>query len=65
MENASIVLALLTIIGCLLSIDTLGIGMSQNITKNVTKTNSNVSNATANNPFLSDGAPFGSAALPP
>jgi len=60
-----IVVALLTIIGCLLSINTLGIGMSQNITKNITKTNNNVSNATANNPFLSGGTPFGSAALPP
>jgi hypothetical protein len=65
MENASIVLALLTIIGCLLSIDTLGVGMSQNLTHNLTKTNSNLSNATANNPFLSGGTPFGSAALPP
>ena len=58
-------LALLTIIGFLLSIDTLGIGMSQNLTKNITKTNSNVSNATANNPFLNGGTPFGNAALPP
>jgi len=65
MENASMMLALLAIIGCLLSIDTLGIGMSQNLTKNITKTNSNVSNASANNPFLSGGTPFGSAALPP
>jgi hypothetical protein len=65
MENASIVLAMLTIIGCLLSIGTLSVGMSQNLTKNITKTSSNVSNATANNPFLSGGTPFGSAALPP
>jgi hypothetical protein len=65
MENASMVLALLTIIGCLLSIDSLGVGMSQNLTKNITRANSNVSNATANNPFLSGGTPFGSAALPP
>ena len=64
MENASIVLAMLTIIGCLLSIGTLSVGMSQNLTKNITKTSSNVSNATANNPFLSGGTPFGSAALP-
>jgi hypothetical protein len=65
MKNASIVLALLTIIGCLLSIGSLGVGMSQNLTKNITKTNSNVSKSTANNPFLSGGTPFGSAALPP
>jgi hypothetical protein len=65
MGNASIVLALLAIIVLLLSIDTLGIGISQNLTKNITRTNSNVSNATANNPFLSGGTPFGSAALPP
>jgi hypothetical protein len=65
MEKALMMLALLTIIGFLLSIDTLGIGMSQNLTKNITKTNSNVSNASANNPFLSGGTPFGSAALPP
>jgi hypothetical protein len=65
MWKASIVLALLAIIGLLLSIDNLGIGMSQNLTQNHTRTNSNVSNATANNPFLSGGTPFGSAALPP
>ncbi len=65
MENVSIVLALLAIIGSLLSIDTLGIAMSQNLTHNLTKTNSNISNATANNPFLSGGTPFGSGALPP
>lgn len=59
------VLALLAIIGCLLSINTLGIGMSQNLTHNLTKTNRNISNATTNNPFLSGGTPFGSGALPP
>ena len=65
MENISIVLILLAIIGCLLWIDTLAIGMSQNLTQNHTKTNSNISNATVNNPFLSGGTPFGSGALPP
>jgi hypothetical protein len=65
MENVSIVLALLAIIGCLLSINTLGIAMSQNLTHNLTKSNSNISNATANNPFLTGGTPFGSGALPP
>ena len=65
MEEIWIVLTLFATIGCLLSIDTLGIGMSQNLTQNHTKTNSNVSNATANNPFLSGGTPFGSGALPP
>lgn len=64
MENVSIVLALLAIIGFLLSIDALGIGMSQILTQNHTRTSGNVSNAT-NNPFLSGGTPFGSAALPP
>jgi len=39
--------------------------MSQNLTHNLTKTNGNISNATANNPFLSGGTPFGSGALPP
>ena len=65
MKGASIVLALLAITGLLLSLDTLGIGLSQKLTKNITRTNSNHSNATANNPFLSGGTPFGSAALPP
>ena len=65
MENVSIVLALLAISGFLLSIDALGIGMSQNLTQNHTRTSGNVSNATANNPFLSGRTPFGSAALPP
>jgi len=65
MIGASILLALLAISGLLLSIDTLGIGMCQKLTKNITRANSNVSNATANNPFLSGGTPFGSAALPP
>jgi hypothetical protein len=65
MKGSSIVLALLAIIGLLLSIDTLAIGMSQNLTQNLTKSSSNVSNVTANNPFLSGGTPFGSAALPP
>jgi hypothetical protein len=65
MKGVSILLALLAITGLLLWIDALGIGMSQNLTKNITRTSSNVSNATANNPFLSGGTPFGSAALPP
>jgi hypothetical protein len=51
--------------GLLISLNTAEIGMAQNLTQNLTKTNSNVSNATSNNPFLSGKTPFGSAALPP
>jgi hypothetical protein len=64
MENTSIIVALVAIIGFLLSVNTLGISMGQNLTHNLTKTIGNVSNATINNPFLNGRTPFGSAALP-
>lgn len=56
---------LLATFGSLVSLNTAGVGMAQNLTQNLTKANSNVSNATNNNPFLSGKTPFGSAALPP
>jgi hypothetical protein len=57
---------LLVTFGFLVSLNTTEIGMAQNLTQNLTKANSNVSNATTNNnPFLSGRTPFGSAALPP
>ena len=50
----------------LVSLNIAEIGMAQKLTQNLTKANSNVSNATNNNnPFLSGKTPFGSAALPP
>jgi len=64
MENTSNIVALVSIIGFLLSVSTLGISMGQNLTHNLTKTIGNVSNATINNPFLNGRTPFGSAALP-
>ena len=64
MENTFVVVALLAIIGFLLSVSTLGISIAQNLTHNLTKTTGNVTNATINNPFLNGRTPFGSAALP-
>jgi hypothetical protein len=64
MENTSIIVALVAIIGFLLSVSTLGMSMGQNLTHNLTKTTGNVSNVTINNPFLNGRTPFGSAALP-
>jgi len=64
MENTSNIVALVSIIGFLLSVSTLGISMGQNLTHNLTRTIGNVSNATINNPFLNGRTPFGSAALP-
>jgi len=64
MDNTFIVIALLVIIGVLLAISNSALGITQNTTHNLTKTQGNVSNATINNPFLNGRTPFGSAALP-
>ena len=60
-----ILFLLLSTFGLLVSLNTAEIGMAQNLTQNLTKTNGSVTNATSNNPFLSGKTPFGSAALPP
>jgi hypothetical protein len=60
-----ILFLLLSTFGLLISLNTAEIGMAQNLTQNLTKANSNVSNATSSNPFLTGKTPFGSAALPP
>jgi hypothetical protein len=60
-----ILFLLLSTVGLLIWLNTAEIGMAQNLTQNLSKANSNVSNATSNNPFLSGKTPFGSAALPP
>jgi hypothetical protein len=56
--------AMLAMIGFLLFASTWIIGLAQNQTHNLTKPQTNLSNSTLNNPFLSGRTPFGSAALP-
>jgi hypothetical protein len=56
--------AILAMIGLLVFAGTWTIGLAQNQTHNFTKPQTNLSNSTFNNPFLSGRTPFGSAALP-